>query len=119
MEKQRTWVIGLALSLIVVIFVILNTSPVTINFGFAQPKLPLIVVLVIMLLLGAVITFFLGKRDVPTTQKQFVKKLNLQRKELIKQYQKELDDRDRQINKLNEEIASLKQDQLDKNNSKA
>lgn len=44
-----------------VIFVVLNTSPVAINFGFFKVKLPLIVVLVVMVIIGMVIAWFFGR----------------------------------------------------------
>lgn len=107
MKNQRNLIIGLILSLIGVIFVILNTNPVAINFGFAKPELPLVVVLVIMVLLGALLTFFLGRRDYPANQKEFARKLNAQKKS----YEKQLADMEKQVNKLNEEIAKLKKDE--------
>lgn len=55
MNKQRNLVIGLIIVLVLVIFACLNTEPVAINFGFFQPKMPLIIVLVIMLLLLSLI----------------------------------------------------------------
>ena len=50
MEKQRNLIIGSVVALIAVIFVVLNTSPVAINFGFFKVRLPLIVMLVVVML---------------------------------------------------------------------
>ena len=58
MEKQRNLIIGSVVALIAVIFVVLNTSPVAINFGFFKVRLPLIVVLVVM---GMIIAWFFGR----------------------------------------------------------
>ena len=63
MNKQRNLVIGLIIVLVLVIFACLNTEPVAINFGFFQPKMPLIIVLVIMLLLGALVSLLIGKGE--------------------------------------------------------
>ncbi|WP_164507117.1 LapA family protein [Companilactobacillus furfuricola] len=62
MDKKRQWrfVIGLIIALIVVIFAILNIDPVTISFGFTRVKLPLIVLIIVTLLLGALITVLLA-----------------------------------------------------------
>ena len=56
MENQKNLIIGSIVALIAVIFVVLNTSPVAINFGFFKVKLPLIVVLVVMVIIGMVMT---------------------------------------------------------------
>lgn len=61
MEKQRNLIIGSIVALIAVIFVVLNTSPVAINFGFFKVRLPLIVVLVVMVIIGMLIAWFFGR----------------------------------------------------------
>jgi len=61
MEKQRNLIIGSVVALIAVIFVVLNTSPVAINFGFFKVRLPLIVVLVVMVIIGMIIAWFFGR----------------------------------------------------------
>lgn len=64
--KQSRFVIGLIIALIVVIFAVLNVNPVAVNFGFIRVKLPLIILIIVTLLLGAVITMLLantGKKD--------------------------------------------------------
>lgn len=61
-NKKRQWrfIIGLVIALIVVIFAILNVNPVTVSFGFTHIKLPLILLIVVTLLLGALITVLLA-----------------------------------------------------------
>lgn len=61
MEKQRNLIIGSVVALIAVIFVVRNTSPVAINFGFFKVRLPLIVVLVVMVIIGMIIAWFFGR----------------------------------------------------------
>ena len=58
--KQSRFVIGLVIALIVVIFAVLNVNPVTVSFGFTRVKLPLIILIIVSLLLGAVITMLLA-----------------------------------------------------------
>ena len=58
--KQSRFVIGLIIALIVVIFAVLNVNPVTVSFGFTRVKLPLIILIIVTLLLGAVITMLLA-----------------------------------------------------------
>ncbi|MFD1471359.1 LapA family protein [Companilactobacillus mishanensis] len=61
-NKKRQWkfVIGLIVALIVVIFAILNVDPVAVSFGFTKIQLPLIVLIIVTLILGAVITMLLA-----------------------------------------------------------
>lgn len=59
-KRQRNLIVSLVVGLISVIFVVLNTNPVEINFGFYQLKLPLIIVLVIMIIFGILIGYFVG-----------------------------------------------------------
>ncbi|MFH5812397.1 lipopolysaccharide assembly protein LapA domain-containing protein [Companilactobacillus sp. FL22-1] len=58
--KQSRFVIGLIITLIVVIFAVLNVNPVTVSFGFTRVKLPLIILIIVTLLLGAIITMLLA-----------------------------------------------------------
>ncbi|MDE6492000.1 MAG: lipopolysaccharide assembly protein LapA domain-containing protein [Lactobacillus sp.] len=67
-KAQINLVISLLVALIAVIFVVMNTSPVAINFGFFKVKLPLIIVLVVMVIIGILLGWFLGQ------DKQFNKK---------------------------------------------
>lgn len=59
-NKQSRFVIGLIIALVVVIFAVLNVNPVTVSFGFTHVKLPLIVLIIVSLLLGAIITMLLA-----------------------------------------------------------
>ncbi|KRL63550.1 LapA family protein [Lactobacillus psittaci] len=71
MNKQKNLVLGLAISILVIVFVLLNTEPVTINFLIFKPKLPLIVVLVLMAFLGALISWLLGVFNDREARKKF------------------------------------------------
>lgn len=61
-KYQVKLVVSLLMVLLLVIFAVLNTKKVAINFGFAQAKLPLIIVLVVMFLLGAVVSLLLARK---------------------------------------------------------
>ena len=69
-KKQINLIISLIVALIAVIFVVMNTNPVAINFGFFKVKLPLIIVLVVMVIIGVLLGWFLGQ------DKNFNKKKN-------------------------------------------
>ena len=58
MKKQWRTLIAILLVLIVVIFSWLNVQPVTISFGLGNITLPLVVVLVGSVFLGALIALF-------------------------------------------------------------
>lgn len=60
-KKQINLIISLIVALVAVIFVVLNTAPVAINFGFFRVKLPLIIVLVVMVIIGVLLGWFLGQ----------------------------------------------------------
>lgn len=59
-KKQLKLIIGLIVALIAVIFVVLNTEAVAINFGFFKVRLPLIIILVVMVIIGILLGWFLG-----------------------------------------------------------
>ncbi|MBP2057968.1 putative integral membrane protein [Lactobacillus colini] len=105
MKKQRGFVGGLIIVLLLVIFACLNTKQVAINFGFFQPKMPLIIILIIMILLGAVITMLLGNsKEVKQKQHQ----LDNQKNELSKKYESQLKKKDQEIAQLNQQLKDLK-----------
>ena len=58
--KQIKLIFTLILTLLAVIFVVLNTNNVAINFGLFQFKLPLIIILVLMIIIGVLIGYFWG-----------------------------------------------------------
>lgn len=63
-KRQINLIIGLVVALIAVIFIVLNTSPVAINFGFFKVKLPLIIVLAVMVIIGILLGWFMGQDKV-------------------------------------------------------
>ncbi|WEV51971.1 lipopolysaccharide assembly protein LapA domain-containing protein [Lactobacillus sp. ESL0731] len=58
--QQAKLIFSLVLILLAVIFVVLNTNQVAISFGFFDVKLPLIIVLVVMIIIGVLIGWFWG-----------------------------------------------------------
>lgn len=59
-KRQINLIIGLVVALVAVIFVVLNTEAVAINFGFFKVKLPLIIILVMMVIIGILLGWFLS-----------------------------------------------------------
>lgn len=57
MNKQRNFIIALIIAILLVVFALFNNDPVMINFIVTSIKLPLIVILFICILLGALVTY--------------------------------------------------------------
>ena len=55
MKRQWSTVVVIALTLLVVIFAVMNVDPVSINFGFTLVSIPLVVVIIGTLLIGITI----------------------------------------------------------------
>lgn len=55
MKKQWSTVLIIALTLLVVIFAVMNVDPVSINFGFTLVSIPLVIVIIGTLLIGMTI----------------------------------------------------------------
>ncbi|MCH3904244.1 MAG: LapA family protein [Lactobacillus sp.] len=62
-RKQDRLISAIVIVLLLVIFAVLNVKPVTINFGFFAFKQPLIIVLIIMFLLGALVSWLVGRKE--------------------------------------------------------
>lgn len=65
MKKQVKFFIAIFLILIVVIFSILNTAPIEINFLFKQVQMPLIILIISTFIIGAISSalFTIGSKD--------------------------------------------------------
>jgi uncharacterized integral membrane protein len=69
MKNQRRFVLSLVLVLLVVIFALQNSQPVTVNALWAHFQWPLIIVIVGSLLLGALITLLLSASSIAAARK--------------------------------------------------
>ncbi|WP_429971198.1 LapA family protein [Fructilactobacillus sp. Tb1] len=88
MKKQVYVISGLVLIILIAIFVLLNMADTVVSFGFATVKMPLILVVLASLLLGALLIFlfssmssFQNSRQNKASQKQ-IKQLQAQVEEL-------------------------------------
>lgn len=77
MKNQGRFILGLLLALVVVIFAVLNVESVSINFGFARVVMPLVLILLLSLVIGALIAFLLATGSNLSLKKQN-KRLNLE-----------------------------------------
>ncbi|KID41254.1 lipopolysaccharide assembly protein LapA domain-containing protein [Fructilactobacillus fructivorans] len=99
MKKQISMILSMVLIVIVAIFVLLNMSSAEINFGFTTVKMPLILVLLLTLLIGALIMFLLSMIS------SF--KNGSQRKKENRNSQKVIDGLKDQVTDLNKQVDSL------------
>ena len=101
MKNQWRIILGLVLALLIVIFAVINTMEVKLNFGFAEITAPLIIVVIGSAFVGAVImalvatgTIWQKKREikhlnktVSSLQQDMDKKVASIREELAQEYQ--------------------------------
>lgn len=118
---KRQWMIIFALILIVLIaaFAMMNTAQVPVNFAFTVVSWPLIMVILVSLLIGALIAVLLSMSSLYKERKK-VKQMNQEielsetkKQEAIaaiqKEHETELSDKNRQIQQLkNEPYPSTK-----------
>jgi len=81
MKNQQRLIIGLVLSLILVVFAILNGQAVEVNFFGAKASWPLILVIIGSVLIGALITLLVSTSTASQMKKQ-IKQLTAERDDL-------------------------------------
>lgn len=69
MKTQQRFVLSLVLVLVVVIFALMNSQSVIVNFFGAHLEWPLIIIIVVSLLLGALITLLLSASTIAKAKK--------------------------------------------------
>lgn len=70
MKGQQRFIIGLVLALILIIFALLNGQGVSVNFFGIQLEWPLIVIIAVSVLIGAVVTWLISTSAVANAKKQ-------------------------------------------------
>lgn len=96
MKKQSTMVISIILLIIFVIFALLNTATVEVNLLFSQVRIPLVLLILVCLLIGALIIYLFSfsnhlkvNKELKELQKQPGKQEIEQLKKNVKQLQNE------------------------------
>ena len=91
MKKQSTTIASIVILIIIAIFALLNTATVVVNLFGAQVKMPLVLLIFICLLIGAIIIYLLSFSNHLKTNKQ-LKELQSSRvsKDEFKKYQKKI-----------------------------
>lgn len=70
MKRQQQLIVSLVLALILIVFALLNGQAVAVNFFGARFEWPLIIVIVVSVLIGALITFLMSTSALNTARKQ-------------------------------------------------
>lgn len=103
MKKQSTTIASIIILIIIAVFALLNTATVVVNLFGAQVKMPLVLLIFVCLLIGAIIIYLLSFSNHLKINKQ-LKELQSSRisKDELKKYQKKID-------QLQKENIQLKQ----------
>ncbi|WP_125980344.1 LapA family protein [Loigolactobacillus iwatensis] len=128
MKNQWRLILILLLVLIIVSFAVLNVAPVVVNFGFGTTKWPLILVIIVALLLGALITVLVSTTNSLGVRRQHkaLTKENAELKQSVqkqvaaktKDFKDQLVQKDNQIKTLKAQIAETEATDLAASESK-
>lgn len=123
MKKNWKMILGLILAIIVVVFSMMNMESTTVNFGFRTFKQPLIILILISVLIGAVLVALFSS-GANLSQKHQIRRLNKELdqtkagqeqaiqdriKTLQTNYENLLSEKEDQINQLKQELAQMKE----------
>lgn len=105
MKKQSTTIASIVILIIIAIFALLNTATVVVNLFGAQVKIPLVLLIFICLLIGAIIIYLLSFSNHLKTNKQ-LKELQSSRvsKDELKKYQKKIDQLQKENTQLRQQL---------------
>lgn len=107
MKRQSTTIASIIILIIIAIFALLNTATVVVNLFGAQVKMPLVLLIFICLLIGAIIIYLLSFSNHLKTNKQ-LKELQSSRvsKDELKKYQKKIDQLQKENTQLKQQLKS-------------
>ncbi|EHO53873.1 lipopolysaccharide assembly protein LapA domain-containing protein [Lentilactobacillus kisonensis] len=99
MKKQITTIVSIILIIIIALFALINFESVDVNFGFTSVRIPLVLLILFSLLVGALIIFLLSSILNVKKNRQF--------RELESQSQQKQDELVKQIETLQTNLKSL------------
>ncbi|MGX7195225.1 LapA family protein [Enterococcus olivae] len=107
MKNQWRIILGLVLTLLIVIFAVMNTMTVNINFGFSEISAPLIVVVIGSAFIGAIIIVLVTTGTI-WQQRREIKHLQKQKEELDNEIDKRVADKKEELEReYNNKTAEL------------
>ncbi|EJE98191.1 lipopolysaccharide assembly protein LapA domain-containing protein [Liquorilactobacillus mali] len=88
MKNQWRMILALVIALVVIVFALLNTQEVELNFLFGKFSLPLVLILVVSLLLGALVAVLVSTMTIVGLKRE-LKKKNDNEKQIKKQFEED------------------------------
>ncbi|MEJ6400746.1 LapA family protein [Nicoliella lavandulae] len=108
MKRQIKMFLIIAIALLVVVFALLNIQSVAVNFGFGQLKLPMIVMLILWILVGALINFLLSTSSIFSNRRNS--------KKMTQEYNQKVSQLQVKINTLEKKLKNANQAKSDQTN---
>lgn len=124
MKKNWKMILGLILAIIMVIFSMMNMEKTTVNFGFITVKEPLIILILVSVLIGAILIALFSSGSM-LSKKHQIRQLNKELdnekgsreqevqsriEKLQENYENMLQEKEHRIQELAQQIAKLKED---------
>ncbi|GEN91877.1 LapA family protein [Tetragenococcus koreensis] len=110
MKNQWRIILGLVLTLLIVLFAVMNNMDVPINFGFSQLSAPLVIIIIGSAFLGAVVIALVATSTIWQQRKE-IKKLNKQLGELEQSLDQKVADKRQELERqYNNKLAALETD---------
>ncbi|AYW48529.1 DUF1049 domain-containing protein [Tetragenococcus osmophilus] len=110
MKNQWRIILGLVLTLLIVLFAVMNNMDVPINFGFSQLSAPLVIIIIGSAFLGAIIIALVATSTI-WQQKKEIKRLKKQLGELEQSIDQKVADKRKELEReYNNKLAALQSD---------
>lgn len=107
MKNQWRIIVGLVLTLLIVLFAVMNNMDVPINFGFSQLRAPLVIIIIGSAFLGAIVIALVATSTIWQQRKE-IKKLKKQLGELEQSLDQKVADKRQELEReYNNKLAAL------------
>src|SRR5699024_2631403 len=107
MKNQWRIILGLILTLLIVIFAVMNNMSVPINFGLKKVSAPLVIIIIGSAFIGAIVIALVTTTTI-WQQKREIKTLNQQLNEAKQDIEQKVEDRKQELERdYNNKVASL------------
>ncbi|GAA3008842.1 LapA family protein [Tetragenococcus solitarius] len=108
MKNQWRIILGLVLTLLIVLFAVMNNMDVPINFGFSQLTAPLVIIIIGSAFLGAIVIALVATSTI-WQQRKKIKKLKKQLGELEQSLDQKVADKRQELEReYNNKLAAFK-----------
>lgn len=108
MKNQWRIILGLVLTLLIVLFAVMNNMDVPINFGFSQLTAPLVIIIIGSAFLGAIVIALVATSTIWQQRKE-IKKIKKQLGELEQSLDQKVADKRQELEReYNNKLAAFK-----------